>query len=518
MNNQNSQFEKLDQYFWMIVIAGITPWILQQFHQSIHSDTAWLIIGAERLLSGQSMSAHIYETNPPLSLIFHIPIILLSKIGISVYYASTIYIGALLALSVYFIHLILSNIPYFEPRQVRVLSAVYIIIVTILAHVDFGQRDHVVIFGLFPFLLVQLCLTYDVKIPALSKWVILILGCFLILLKPPHGLLPALLWLHRLYKTRSVTVFKDPDFIVLFAGSLLYIAICWLVFEDYVTQILPDVLALYISPLQPDIIKKSVFYLIVGTVLIVTTLAFKFEKKTQNIIIVLFAFAAIALIPFVVQMKGFHYHLMPALTLFSCALFLLAFSVLKLYTSASKASVYSVLLCFCFAYTLSPLNPYYPRHEDYRNFEITKLVSGCAPECSFFMFTNNIAIVHPTAIYTRTTHGSRFPVYWFLPALLNWDGTPEKADEYRIKYADMTAQDLSYYKPELLIIGHFEIIGHEDEKFNFVDYFSISPAFNKQLSNYKRTKSIDVNQKEYFAGTSQAFDNVITYDIYQRNQ
>ena len=508
-----------DDFFWPLVLLVLAPWIMQQFGQSMNADTAWLTIGAQRIMNGQTMATHVYDNNPPLALIFHMPIVWLSRMGIPVFYADTFYFLGLLAVSVAAISAILKRWNFLNHQEISVITATYVITMTILSHMDFGQRDHMLMLGLFPFVLLQTSMTYDIAIPDKIKWPVLVLGVFAILIKPPHGLLPTLLLIDRIVKRKNIlSVLRDADFICLAIGTILYVAITWFFFNDYATQVLPSVLSLYIPDMKIWLIAQTGFYVLLAGTMMLTALAVPMEAKVRNVILGLYLFAIVSLVPFLVQMQGFHYHLMPAFTFFTCATFLTAYEFLNRTIGKTWAPLATAAACFVFAYTLVPLNPYFPRHEDYKNFEITKRIEECGDSCNaFYIFASDNAIAPTTAIYTGRTYASRFPAYWFLPRLLLMKKSKDpRFESYKKKFGDMAADDLAYYKPGILFIGRFEVFGDENKLFDYVGFFSSDEAFRDEMDHYEKTGAISVNWKDYFAGVRQAQDRIIKYDIYKR--
>jgi hypothetical protein len=347
------------------------------------------------------------------------------------------------------------------------------------------------------------------------------------MLKPHHGLLPTLLLCHRMIKHKKFwTIVKDPDFISLATATVTYLLVCFLFFGDYIQDILPDVIDLYIVGSEEMAVSATLYYGFAILVFMLVMLCVPIEKPKQRIVFWFYFSALISLIPYAIQMKGYHYHLMPTLVFFFVGLFTMLNFWLEKFVSQHKRLFILTLFAVMLAYMMTPLRPEYPDHKTYNTFQITKMIDACRSCSSFFIFNDSIAITHPTSLYTRMPHASRFPAFWFLPYLMSQEGLmmrgkktdldPEVLKSYIEKYRQMVAEDLLRYKPELLFIGRFQIITDNTDTFNFIEYFSENEDFRKEWQNYKKLKEIDINQRVYFKGTYLDKDNIIRYDVYHR--
>lgn len=491
--------------------AALLPSLVFTFIHGINYDIAWLSIGAERLLRGGGMFADIYETNPPLSLLIMTPPALAHMIFyIPLQYGVMIYAATLLALSIIAVHTIIRQWPFMNERDALFFTALYALAAAIFPSVDFGERDHLTLLGLMPFLLAQISLTYGLNIPKRTRWLVFVAGTILILLKPHHGLLPALMLLHRMIHRRSFTdVLRAPDFLFLAAGTVIYIGITHFFFRDYSAQILPDVIALYL-PLREFLAEKILFYVFMILAFIVPAATLPLPPAQKNFTLWLLLAAALSLIPYGVQGKGYWYHFVPALTFYFCGIMMLLRFALDHYFPKRRHFLLTGALAVAVCYTVMPLNVKYPLHGDYKDFEITKLVETCPTPCSFFIFNKDVGIIHPTAIYTDRKHASRFPSFWFLPGIL--DGK----DSLKEKYAQMVAEDFERYKPGIILVGKFTVRNGGPEDFNFISFFSRNAAFARMWKKYEFEKTITVNRRDYYRGTALDYDDMLTFDVYRR--
>ncbi len=506
--------------FSLLIFLCLLPWFAVQSQLSLNGNTIWLVTAAERLLAGEHMAETFYEVNPPLSILYHLPPVIVGKLltAVPVHYIILSYFLILIGLSGYAVNRIAGSWTFLEDGQRRALLAAWLAGNTILATIALGERDQVVLLGLMPFMMAQLCLSWRTPLPARLFWPVMVCGVVAVLIKPHFGLLPVLLLAHRMIVQKRLWIIRDPDFLALAAGTIGYVAFIGLFFRDYLQVILPDVLSLYVvqhdysAALLPLLVYGFMFLIVPLADIILTPL----QGRAKTLLILLYAGALFGLVPYAVQMKGFFYHLLPSLILFVCALGLSVYGHLgRLKKLPAKACI-TGLLIFLFAYALQPPLLAYPTHADYRSLPLNKVLASCERPCPVLMFHDSMEVMHPALFYNGQVHASRFPTFWFLPSLLQQDGADRTA--LRRKYAAMTGQDLARYQPRMALIGQYHIVPGSDEPFDFAGYFSIDEGFSQEWAQYDKVQEITVNLRPYYAGTPLERDTPQTYDVYIRKR
>jgi len=398
----------------VLLLAGLALWLVNQFGMALNTNHSWLMIAAMRLLDGGTMVGDFFDPNPPLSILIYIPSALMAKyLFIPVFYAPYLFGLICLGFSILAVREILRYWPQPGTDGKTILLFAYIVANTLLTssvYFFFGERDHLVIMGLYPFLLVQLSMNWRYDLPKWLSWPVLVFGAFAVLIKPHYGLLPVLILLHRMVtQKRFVSIVRDADFITLTGAVLAYIVVIFTLFPDYVSFILPEFLSFYLSAKNPMV--PVIFFLystLILAALVLTSLCGVPFKKTNLTFLSLFA-AAVCMGLFLLQMKGFYYHLIPAMVFFLTGLSLLSHITARHYFKENLFSTpVIVLLIFSFAYMIRPPQPDLLRHEDYVQTELGKLVQNCAPECTFFVFGENMELIHQVSLYSGATHASRF--------------------------------------------------------------------------------------------------------------
>ncbi|MCB9991649.1 MAG: hypothetical protein H6867_09845 [Rhodospirillales bacterium] len=517
--------------FWMIIALCLLPWFAIQSQLSLNGDAAWLMTATERLLAGEAMSEAYYEVNPPLSILYHIPPVLLGKfLPVPVYYIVFLYFAALIGLSALAVNAILKRLPFLETDQRFIMLAAYLAANTVFTSISLGERDHIVLLGLMPFTLLQLCLSWGYSLPRKVFWPVIICGVLAVLIKPHFGLLPVLFLLHRLFaQKRFVSIVKDPDFIALAAGTLSYVAFVLLFFRDFLTVILPDVLVLYVSNKNyedalPELVMYTYMILIfMGTEAFLSPL----KDRSRHFLTLLYAGGLFCLVPYAVQMKGFSYHLIPALGFFFCAFALSAQSYARSYLKNLKALTPALIIgIFALCYIGRPPLLAYPKHSDYPALPLSQQFDLCGPDCTYFIFNDSIEMAQPAALYDGKQNASRFPSFWFLPPLVRAQYalahdqssllSAEQLAFYQDKYGQMIADDLEKYRPDMLLIGQYRMTEDEAD-FDFPGFFGTNEAFKAAWDSYEKADTpLTFNRRPYFAGTALDKDYPLAYDIYMK--
>lgn len=536
MNEQNKYSLPICYAAFFVLCLAFVPWAMNIFTYAINVDIAFLTLSAERLLAGEAMSQAHYDTNPPLSIIVQIPAVLLHEYaGIPLYYATTIYTIILLGLSLLATNALLKKIGGLSTTQRFIVLCVFLYMNTLEPGYDFGQKDHILGMALFPLVLTQSLITTRSDFNKILMWCTLLAGSILILLKPHYGLIPAAIFLHRIYYQKRISVFKDIDFITLAGMALGYIAAMFLFFPDFINVILPDILKYYASDISPAVIEAGIILMIRAIIPLVVCQMFL--KDAHSLISIFSAVAALCLIPFILQGKGWTYHAIPASTFFYCsaglfiahlcALGLKQINIEKFATIGGFLVVIGSLAWLTSQYYAKDRSNI-PTHTSYMDTHFVKLINSCEEPCSFLVLHDMINISQELSIYTGAQHASRFPTMWFTASLLNAqqildDGgeanlTQEEIDAATAQYTKMMAEDFEKYQPEFIFVGIVPSPAKEGEMFDFRAYLlDKNPALFRPIwDQYELIQTLDVDRLEYM-GRKKPGEDLITYKIYKKN-
>jgi hypothetical protein len=508
-------FQMRPVYIGFLTLAGLLPWLVVQLEMALNTNHAWLFTAAMRLLEGGNHLHDVYEPNPPLSILLYYPSALISKyLAIAPDYSAYL-VGLLsLGLSTAILWFFIKPLQGINQTEKSLLCGIYVIASCLIpSNLYFAERDEFVVWGLVPFLVAQLMVTNGYQFKGFLRFFGLFFCAILILVKPHYIVFPVILFLHRIIVSRElVGIFKTPDFWALKAACIAYVATVFLFFPSYVYEVLPAFINYYIK--YPS---DGVLFALTGKVLLcaivllalVVLPADKFYKKMS------FAFVMAALLAlglYVLQMKGFAYHLVPAKIFIFLSGAALLYGVARHVVAIDGLRVCMVLIItMLMAYIAVPLKLHSQSHESYGALLLPETVKSCGSPCPFFIFAENMEMIWQTSVYSGEEHASRFPGLWWLHSMLEYGYRPEEQQ----KYATMVAEDLARYDPKMLIIAT-NLKTVQGDTFNFIEFFSNNENFRAQIDRYKLEKSITDDRGLYFKGTSGSYPFLIEYDVYMR--
>ncbi len=514
---------------YILLIAALLPWLAAHLAQVINVDIAYLTLSAERLLAGEAMSEAYYDTNPPLSIILQIPAVILVKLThLPLYHAVSAYILLLLALSTTATYLLLQKITRLSNEQKLLIVSASLVTNIVASGYDFGQKDHILAMALLPLTLLQILITQRINVHPALKWLTLLAGSVLILLKPHYGIIPAAIFLHRAYTQKRLTIFKDHDFLCLTLMAIAYIASIYIFFPDFISVIFPDIITFYAADISGDIVTTGALTALLPLVCsIISLLIFKDLPKLIPSIFILSAFC---FIPFIMQGKGWIYHLLPAIIFFACGLSVLFERIMRAILMDIKSDKVKKTASFAITFIAILSLAIYggiaekikPTHNEFRGLELTNIIEECAIDnkgnCPFLILHDMINISQELSIYTGQPHASRFPVMWFTPYLINKENnlTSDDLKIYTDKYTNMIAQDFYKYSPEIIFVAHFPLPNENETIFNYRDYLlKNNPEFKNIWNNYDFQRTISIDRADYM-GNKKPNEKLMRYDIYIR--
>lgn len=509
------------------MLLGVYLWNL--YGLVYDSDLAILTSFAQRMQEGHKFTDMYYETNPPLSILIYMPVLWIQSLsGLEVYHAHFFYTLGLLGVSLAMSASLLWRLDFLDTGSKHALLMGYALTQVIVPSLDFGDRDHLVFLGLFPFVLGQLALLNTIPAPRALLWGVFAFGTVLILLKPHYGLIPTLMLLHRFIRGERFKVMLAPDFMALAIGVLVYAFVLYVFFLDFLSVVFPDSLHLYTSYRHPAIWSDFVAYasvLVIFTAVLGTTAISAQEKR---ILYFLSLMVLVLFIPYLVQGKALNYQRIPYLSLWFMTGITGAFFFLRHYVRAGIALGFAVLCIGVFMVTLRGAPPSALTHEAFRALPLSGALDTHCPEnrqCRFLLLSDISDNTHRLAVYHGAFHASRFPSMWYMPSILGAEralregGTVKMTrgalDAYKEKYISMVAQDLVRFQPDVIIVLE-NAPGFEG--FDFIEFFSAQPEFRAEFAGYQRIDTLSFDRRVYFPGVSTALDRAPQgiYAVYRR--
>jgi hypothetical protein len=523
---------KHDLLFWLVIAAGLIPWLFIAAPQSINADNFLLADAMARWLHGMTMTEGLYYPNPPLCFLIYLPPVLLHEwLAVPLHYGIFAWALALLAAWSAALFAVLRRWDFLGPLETRVLLASFIAANSIMFITFFGEKDQMIGMALAAFTMVQLSLTFRLPCGKRLSWAVLAAGAVFILVKPHHGLLPTLLILHRAMRQRRLSALWDPDAVCLAAATVLYVAGIFAFFPEYVTQILPDTVRFYVP--RKDFAAIALMTVRYGAAgLALAAVAAFFVRKSplpQRNFAAFLGFATlVSLVPYVVQGHGYVYHLQPANTFLWMGMGLLTMMWLRDDSKLPLVSCVVAMAAMVDAAWVASVKdrPLPPTHAEYRQLPLVRMAADCGqPHCAVFIFNSNEEIALKISYYAKADLASRFGAYWFLAQMKFEQNelengrsagmTRAEIERYRHKFAKMTAEDLARWKPGLALIGRFPIMLGE-EPFDLPAYFGDDQDFAREWAHYRKTGTVTARYDDYLPDTVRNKGSTLTYDVWRR--
>lgn len=513
---------------YMTVIAlALLPWIVFDSHYLVRQDVAWLMLAAMRLLQGESLLTHFYEINPPLIiLLFTLPAGFAQITGLPVYFMPFYFCLAGALGTTWLVYRVLASDRCLSFSARWIITAGFLIGCTIFTGYETAQREHLIMMGLTPMLLCQYFLMRKIRVPQGLVLACCILGSVAALLKPHFGLLPVLLLCARLRSDKTLKFWRYADFLCLALTTLLYVVVCVVAFPDYITVVLPDVPLLYFSfansPAETISAALALVVLTAGLFACTRLIPAFSSQHAKSLFHFFLVMALLSLIPPLVQMKGFFYHFLPAM----CFLFIAAAMTVSGFAEqiAGHRKLFSCLFTFLaaifIAYAWHPLNPLFPKHDDYRQLPFSQVLEKYAPGQAYMVLWDNIGFSNSPPLYGKNSYGSRFTSLYFYPAFAivraQGHGTDPRIEALKEKYRRLVVEDFKRFQPALVAVPEMdETWPTALRDYPQLDYLRESKDFSDLWDRYKLKDSVVISRDVYFEGIDpEASARKTTFDIY----
>ncbi len=418
------------------------------------------------------------------------------------------------------------------------LAFVFLLIAGVLPARDFGQRDHVLVFLVLPYLLAAAAHLARKPHSLPQRIVLTLLAALGLALKPHQALLPIAveltLWLtSRPRRPRLL----EPS--LLLASALLYLLAIRALAPTYFTEVLPALRSTYwaFGSLSPSQLLHASLQL---QLLLAATLITIFVARDRSPTALLFIAAGIAAdLAYALQGTGWYYQQLPAfsfLTLAIAAQLLHPPSVVLLkgnlrlahagtlpkapdrtaptlprhsqprsWTFLATLALAVLALVLTFHFSAFNLNPN-------RSFPSSLEQPQPVPDPAFF---RDLTAGTPVATLTTSVDDTvlpafrhhlvlaqRYPHLWLLPAILrNESGPPppHRIPPARLQQLDLQqhrflVEDLTRWHPTLLLVErcedpaiHCQVL--EDRHDNLLAFFLRDPAFARIFARYRFVRS-----------------------------
>lgn len=506
--------------FWCMAFLTIMLAFYVQNNTMIHGDVSYLMNVTNIILSGGKYGIDVFETNPPMILYLYTPPLLLARMtGLPPEFSLHLYVFMLALLSLgacsYLLaKLIRHQVSYYATIAAIIFSFFY------LSGYQFGQREHLFIILFMPYVIAAACRLSNychpelhVRSPSITikttTLTLLVIGISagLSLGMKPFFLFPlVLIECYFIYVRKNLFGWVRTETIAILFILVLYMLTTYHFHPTYFSILLPLVNRFYFIGVEQPwgymLTLPNVLYCIAA---IVISYFVKKHSHFPMIANVLWLAALGAFLAVFLTRTAWFYHMIPALAF---AVILLAFIISDLLSPDTLSSV-AIFLLSAFIIFLFPLyvaflvNSKTAQAEGLAGKEklIAYFSSQPGPHTLTCFSSNTTGDCFPLVDRSNSTHGSRYPFFWWMRGVLKVSDQPLSRDNKSAidTLVSVVVDDLNNNQTRWVVINNSDMkIVHGDD-FDYIKYFSAYPSFTKAWSSYHLAKTID-----YF-------------DIYERN-
>lgn len=498
----------LSTFFVLLLLVLLQKYIM------ISPDVSYLLYAANQMLEGGHYVTEIFETNPPMILYLYFPACLLAKI---------VFINPMVAVRIYVFCLIVISMGVSFVLLKRVVGSVdkgyfitmffaMLFVVFMLPMVSFGQREHLLLIFMLPYLLAA-ALRLDDKI--LYPWLAVVIGLFAGLgfaIKPYFLLALCMVELLFVWKKNRLFAWVRIETVVIASVLVLYLCSIIIFQPGYIKSILPLVSKYYFSSIkQPWLSILSQHYVMFCFIIAMLYLYFIQDDEYKNLGNVIFVALIGMMLAFSIPQNAWYYHVFPALGLAFLLMMHCFGQQLVRFKKRSKKSVF--ITCFIVVIAIFFVREYYGMLR--QNIELTKN----NPANTVVELFNKLSGKHTISCFSLYgtpscfpmvyeinggQYQSRFPSFWWYSGLRFAEIKAKNNDELRVVTKDREylieaiADDLDRYKATWILIDARNSEHIKNLSSDLIASFIINDRFKHAWQHYAY------------------YTTVLTYDIYLR--
>lgn len=453
----------------------------------LNHDSSWYLVATSKWLHGARLYSDIMEINPPLSLYLTAPpVALAEKASLSPELLFIAWVCGLASISLYWARRLIHNASLGFYGHWIVAAAFIVLLIVPIA--NFGQREHLLIIFVLPYLLYQAFLP-----PATlsERSLIAIFATFGLFLKPYFLLLPLFIGLFRAFQERKILVAFTLEHWIFALAWIAYLGVIVWVYPDYFSNIVPLGLLVYgaydISTTHVVSVPGFIGIATLTIAIVILHATHSTTPRERNTTIVLLASTLAFTIAYLIQWKGWEYQRIPIYSTL-CLTLMWTFVISTRYLATTRSGLRGATL-FALGVTVVSLLPPIVSGP-YRNFRAVAfkkfLPLNPSQRIPITVFTTEVSASFPFANDRRVDWIGRYPALWIIPGAIRrlndlHDISPRirAALEAALDYArTTTVDDVLRTPPDLIFIDIRKPKPYFGEiPFDYVLFFEHDPRF-----------------------------------------
>ncbi len=495
---------------YVALLAGIAALgLAAEFIAPPGADNAYLLYTAGRVLDGAKLYVDIVEINPPLIVAFNFPPVLLARLtGLSDLVVFRLGVGLLLMGSIFLAQPALRRICGGAAGR-RALSLVLAFALFVLPAETFGEREHLMLALILPYLLTIVARVMGESIPVRYAHAVGILAGFGFALKPHFALVWIVLEVWFAVRNRKLVVRPEAGWVV--ALLVGYAAAVLLLTPEYL-EVIRRFGSLYLSFFRASLLKTLLFgeRSRLPLLAVLAFLALRHRCPNRDLLTGL-ALATLGLLAVAtIQQKGWGYHFYPASAVGLVLLGSVAVTTerplgslpRRLYGAVAVGVMVAVMSSAVLVSAWRLADPRGPKVEPHpRYWELENLVRRRAQGRPILVLSWAMGSAWPLTYATGAKWSMRFPSLWTLWALyanqfgqlgpIQFHSPATESDAERF-VREAVAQDIERFEPRLLIVFAAAPDSPESQvsRLDYLAYFGRDPRIASQLEYYRYLQTI----------------------------
>lgn len=460
---------------------------------SSHIDPAvgWYLYAGGRLLDGAALYSDIFEVNPPLALWACAAIVALARdiaVDPTVLLKTSFFLltGASLVVSAR----LLAAATDVTGATRNVLLILMAALMLFLPAAEFGQRDHVAIVLVTPWVLLRWNRVLDRQVPWMLAAAIGVAAAIAIWLKPHFVLLPIAIEVTVLFATRSVRASLRVELLTVIVFGIVYLAVIRLTWSSTLLTMIAlygsrAYIPIYGVPFEEISARLILPFVLAAAAVASTSLL---TEQLRLLRTLLFVAGATLVCVYVLQAAS-RYQIIPALHFLSLAAGLGVARALA--GELRPASVLQRLVVSGAAVSIMAIfiGVWPNQVTPYRGRMLEEAISSEAPNArTIFIASADVGNAFPLINETGFVWASRFPALWLSPYVatkLDDEGGPD--DDIARFALEATVDDLIAFEPDVVFVDEASERPHyKGTPLDYLAFWDHDPRFFRFWRSYQR--------------------------------
>jgi hypothetical protein len=513
-NQTHSEWPR--RLFTIVLSAWTALFFVRLLAELIYSspghDQNWMICAAQRTLSGAKLyGPQISEVNTPLIMWFSmIPALLSRLLHLAPDQVLKLLVLAMICGSAAWSVRILRNAGWAtSPASVYLLLCALLTGETWLSGYNFGQREHLVIILILPYILSAASGAAS-KMAFPERCALGFIGGIALCFKPQQVLILVGLEIFLAAWNRSLRRLVGPDFLCALAAVFAYIGSVSLFAPLYfkIMPILLDTYSSFASTTTWALIKDNQAFLILFLQILIIFILQRRRLRFAALPGAMLACSIASAVAYYVQHAGWYYQEIPQIAFLILAALFILLDFPPVLTNLidgwrfTPAFILATSAMLCLAVPLqfhferaaerrASGNPIYP----------SAVFAQYPPRSPVYVFSTNVSDAFPAVSHDHLVWASRFPALWMLPAIIENQSAeaggpppakrlpPQVVEQLANLQRAETTEDFRRWKPVVVVVKKCPagIYCHGLDRYNFdpLPWFLESPAFAAEWSHYR---------------------------------